>query len=158
MSRTLFVVALAVAAAGPVGAQAFTVRPVDGGETQVTAAMLRSWPDTTLVLQDHGRTTRFRGVPLRTVLARVGAGPVDSLRGPMLRRAVVLRGADGYAAVIALAELDATLGATPVLVVTQQDGAPLAAEVGPFRAVVPGDGRAARWVRQLVRVEVVALP
>ncbi len=143
--------------AAPLAAQDLVVRRPDGTETRLSAAEFGRLPDTAFSALDHGKPTRFRGVSMRTLLARSGGIAIDSLRGPALRRVLVLRGADGYSAVIALADLDTSIGGTPAFIVTSQDGAPLSAEHGPYRAVIVGDARGARWVRQLVRLEVVEL-
>jgi hypothetical protein len=67
-------------------------------------------------------------------------------------------GADGYRALVALAEVDRSIAAREVYVVTAADGAALPAAMGPYRLVVLGDGRASRWVRQLVRLEIRDVP
>ena len=56
---------------------------------------------------------------------------------------------DGYRAVFAWAELDSTFMDKDVYVVTKRDGNPLSEKDGPFQLVVPGEKRAARWVRQV---------
>jgi hypothetical protein len=43
------------------------------------------------------------------------------------------------------------------MVASQRDGAPLPADLGPWRIVVPKDERVARWVRQLVSLEVISI-
>lgn len=158
MMKALLLAGLLAGAPFRLSAQELVVRLVDGREVHLAAAELAGLPDTAFTALDHGRPTQFRGVSLRAVLARAGGGAVDSLRGPALRRVLVLRGADGYGAVIALADLDASIGGRQAFVVTQENAAPLAAGQGPYRAVVLGDARATRWVRQLARLELVELP
>lgn len=158
ITKTLLVTALLAGVARPVLAQELVVHLVGGREANLATSDLAALADTTFTALDHGRPTTFRGIPLRAILARAGAGSIDSLRGPALRRVLVLRGADGYGAVIALADLDASLGGRSACVVTHENGVPLAPTRGPYRAVLLGDARAARWVRQLVRLELVELP
>jgi hypothetical protein len=141
-------------AASSLRAQDLTVVRPDGSERRLTAAELASLPQQQITATDHGVLTRFEGVELRALLRLAGAGPTDSLRGPAVRRVVFFVGADGYAAAIALAELDPALGARPVFIVSRANGAPLPAEHGPWRVIIPSDGRAARWVRQLQRIEI----
>lgn len=136
-------------------AQSLTIRRADGSERTLSAAELGAVPRTSFETLDHGKPARFEGVDLRVVLRLAGAGPTDSLRGALLRRVVLLVGADGYAAAVALAEMDDGLAGRRVYVVDRADGAPLPEAHGALRAIVAGDGRAGRWVRQLVRVEVV---
>jgi hypothetical protein len=102
---------------------------------------------------DHGVATRFEGVDLRARLQLAGAERTDSLRGPALRRVLLLIGADGYAATVAIAALDPSLGARRVFIANCANGQPLAAAQGPWRAILLDDRSAARWVRQLQRIE-----
>ncbi len=155
MKAFLPVTALLVIATSSIGAQDITVRRADGSERRLSTTELATLPRLDFEAADHGVMTRFEGVELRAILQLAAAGPTDSLRGPTLRRVVVLIGADGYAATIALADVDPGLGARRVYVVNRANGGPLAANQGPWRAVVVGDGRAARWVRQLQRIELI---
>lgn len=68
---------------------------------------------------------------------------------------MIVRGRDGYAVLFSLGELDAALGAKSVVIATQCDGKPIPDADGPYRLVVPGEGRAARSVRQVVTIEAV---
>jgi hypothetical protein len=134
-------------------AQDLIVRRADGSERVLSNAELRPLPRQSFEASDHGVVGRFSGVSLRSVLQLAGVGPLDSLRGPLLRRVVLLVGADGYAAAIALADLDPSIGAKQALVVDSANGRPLPAAQGPWRVMIVGDGRPSRWVRQLTRIE-----
>jgi hypothetical protein len=70
----------------------------------------------------------------------------------------VVRAADGYAVVFGLAELDPGTRADRIILADTVDGAPLAAEDGPFRLVAGGDVRPARSVRQVSALQVVRFP
>ncbi|QNK01973.1 molybdopterin-dependent oxidoreductase [Dyella telluris] len=98
--------------------------------------------------------SQWRGVKLDEVLAKVGVSLDKPLRGKSLATFVRVTGADGYQVVFGLADLDATLGHTQVLLVDTRDGKPLDKD-GPFRLLVPGDKRPARWVRNVTTIEVV---
>ena len=155
MKTFLLVVTLLASAPTGLFAQDIVVRRVDGSERRLTAAELATLPRVAFEAADHGVATRFEGVELRSLLQLATAGPVDSLRGAALSRVLVLVGADGYAATIALADLDPSIGARRVFVVSRANGKALGENQGPWRAIVVGDGRAARWVRQLERVELI---
>jgi hypothetical protein len=47
-----------------------------------------------------------------------------------------------------LSEQDPELTDRVILLADAKDGQPLAPNEGPFRIIVPGEKRAARWVRQ----------
>ena len=67
-----------------------------------------------------------------------------------LAHVVLVTGADGYTAYVALGELDPNFEGKPIIVAYKQDGVLLAAP----RFVVPGDKHAGRSVRDLVSIEV----
>lgn len=145
-----------VLAAQSAGAQLSVSLP-DGTTRVLSAAELRALPHRTGTAVFHTDTVEYEGVDVRDVLRAVGLSPVDSLRGRHLRRVVLLVGADNYSAAIAQAEIDPSIGARTVIVVDREDGAALPPERGPQRALVVGDHRPSRAVRQLVRIEVIDL-
>jgi hypothetical protein len=110
------------------------------------------------LLTAHGKTITCEGVALADLLARAGVPAGEALRGPALGTVLVATAKDGYRVVFSLAEIDAKLGNHAVFVVDRCVGAPLAAEDGPLRLVVPGEARAARSVRQLTGLRVAAVP
>jgi len=71
---------------------------------------------------------------------------------------VVVKAADGYQAVFALPELDPLFSKKVVLLADRRDGGPLSAKEGPYRLVVPDEARQARWVRQVISIELRTLP
>lgn len=96
----------------------------------------------------------WQGVALADVLAKAGAPAGKALRGRALASYVRVTAADGYQVVFGLGELDPGVGHAQALLADRHEGKPLDKD-GPFRLVVPGDRRAARWVRNVVRIEVV---
>ncbi len=134
------------------------VRRPDGSSVTLTATQLAALPRVVGRATTHGNTFSFEGSDLRDVLRLAGVTPTDSLRRAQMRRVIVFVGADGYSALIALSDLDPSIGARRVTLVDRQDDQPLPAEAGPRRLIIDGDHRAARWVRQVVRIEVVDVP
>ena len=98
----------------------------------------------------------YAGIPLAEVLKAAGLRLDPDMAG--IRRtvtgSVLVEAADGYQAVFALAELDPALTDRVVLLADTRDGQPLGPKEGPWRLVVPGDKRPARWVRQVTAVTV----
>jgi ketosteroid isomerase-like protein len=76
------------------------------------------------------------------------------LHGPSLQKVVSVRGSDGYVAAFALGEFDPSLGDRQAVLVDERDGKPLGATDGPWRLIVPQDKREARWVRNVVSIEI----
>ncbi|HXY32570.1 MAG TPA: molybdopterin-dependent oxidoreductase [Gemmatimonadaceae bacterium] len=108
---------------------------------------------------DHsGKAATYDGVPLTAILERAGVTFGATLRGPRLASYIVIDAADGYRAVFAIAELDSAFTVKQVLVVDRKDGAPLSADEGPLRVVVPDEKRPARWVHQVTGIRVLSAP
>ena len=135
-----------------------SVRRLDGTEVVLSTAQLTALPRATGRAVAHDKPFTFEGTDVRDVLRAAGVTPVDSLRGPQLRRVVVFAGADGYRAVIAQSDLDPSIGGRRAVLVDREDGAALPPARGPRRIIVEGDARPSRWVQQLVRLEVVDVP
>ncbi len=129
-----------------------------GAVHTLSAAQLQTLPRITGAATAHDTRFSFEGYDLRDVLRLAGVTPVDSLRRGQLRRVVVFIGADGYSALIALSDLDPSIGGRRAILVDREDGQALPTERGPRRIIVEGDRRPSRWVRQVVRLEVRDLP
>ena len=99
--------------------------------------------------REGGTLATFVGPLLWPLLE--AAKPVDGTTpGANLQHTLVARSADGYAAVLAIGEIDPQFEGKPVIIAYKQDGVVL----GAPRLVVPGDRRAGRNVRDLVSIEV----
>ncbi len=153
LRRAAIVLLMATSAQAQTTAPLEVQRP-DGSSMTLSAAQLAELPRVSGTASAHGNVFAFEGHDLRRVLRLAGIAPVDSLRRAQLRRVVVFVGADGYSALIALSDLDVSIGARRVILVDREDGQPLPADLGPRRIIVEGDQRPTRWVRQVVRVEV----
>jgi hypothetical protein len=118
-------------------------------------ADLKGMPRTTVSVHNgHSKADEtYAGVRLADLLAKLGAPLGHDLRGAGLAGYIVATGSDGYVAVIALAEVDTTFHSGEVLVADTMNGAALDEKSGPFKLVVTEDKRPARWVRNLVSVE-----
>ena len=129
----------------------------DGTSVTLSDKQLAALPRVVESATAHGKTSRFEGCDLREVLRVAGVAPLESLRGPLLARVVTVVAVDGYRVVFTLSELDPTIGSKRVLLVDRENGAPLPASDGPWRIVVPGDQRPARWARQVTGLVVADL-
>ena len=100
----------------------------------------------------------YSGVRLADLLSKVGAPLGPELRGEALTNYIVVTGADGYQAVLALAEVDPSFHPGEVLVADGMNGQPLDAHSGPLKLVVTEDNRPARSVRNLTSIELKLFP
>jgi DMSO/TMAO reductase YedYZ molybdopterin-dependent catalytic subunit len=120
----------------------------------LTAADLAALPrDTATVSFHENPAQRYEGVPIHVLLKEAGVR-ADSTRGRALRMRVVIDAADGYRAVLSLAEVDPTLPDRRALLADRVDGTPLTGNEAPFRLLLVGDPRHNRWVRQVVAIRV----
>jgi Oxidoreductase molybdopterin binding domain len=106
------------------------------------------------VVDDKGAAVAYEGVQVAALLGRAGAPLGKQLRGPRMKLYVVVEAADGYRAVFALAEFDPDFTDRVILLADRRDGRPLSSKEGPFRIVVPGEKRHARWVRQVSALDI----
>ena len=134
-----------------VSAQTLDVVGLDGKTVAVSLDMLER---RTIVTQDRGLRVEFQGVALGDVLIKAGIPFGETLKGPALARVIIASAPDGYRVAYAIAELDAAFTDQVVLVADRRDGKPLLPDTGPLQVVVPNDKRAARWIRQVNKVEV----
>jgi DMSO/TMAO reductase YedYZ molybdopterin-dependent catalytic subunit len=123
----------------------------------LTVADLQAMPRKTLtVVNPHDKKTeKYEGVAVEEILRKAGVPQGDALRGPAMATYVLAEAADGYRVVFSLAELDAGIADSEVIVADTMDGAPLDDKLGPFRLVAPHEKRPARWVRMLRSITVV---
>lgn len=71
---------------------------------------------------------------------------------------LVAEASDGYRIVLALSDLDPSLGGRRILLADRVDGKPLPADEAPWRLIIPGDQRPARSARQVITIRVIAEP
>jgi hypothetical protein len=136
-------------------AQEIAVQNESGATVKFTSAEIASLPHQELSVNDHGKTARYDGAPVRLLLERAGVTFGESLRGKRLASCLLAEGQDGYRVVFALPELDPEFTDGVVLLADKVDGHPLGIKEGPFRIVVSGEKRMARWVRQVTLLKVV---
>jgi len=114
----------------------------------LSEADLQALPRTRLAVTDEkGTPVVYDGVPVVELLRRAGAPLGKQLRGPLMKLYVTADPADGYRVVFALPEFDPDFTDRTTILADRRDGHPMAPKEGPFRLVVAGDKRHARWVR-----------
>jgi Bacterial extracellular solute-binding protein len=83
----------------------------------------------------------------------VASGAIDPAKvAEQVRLSVRVTGADGYVAVVALAEIAPQFAGRPIQVADRMNGVPLPDRA--FRLVVPGERRGGRSVRDVVRIDI----
>jgi DMSO/TMAO reductase YedYZ molybdopterin-dependent catalytic subunit len=119
------------------------------------AADLKAMLHTTVTAKDRdGKEHSYAGIPLVDLLKQAGASVGGELRGENLAKYVIVKAADNYEVLFALPELDPEFATRTIILADSVDGAALASGTGPYRVVVPGEKKPARWIREVKSIEV----
>lgn len=129
--------------------------PAAATDVPLDPALIATLPKVRAGGSVHGKTLDCEGVTLASLLRAAKAMPTEPLRGAQLASAVLVTARDGYRVVFSLGELDPSLGARNAVLTNRCNGAPLDADDGPWRLIVPGESRPARWIRQVESIHVV---
>ncbi|GGA47089.1 hypothetical protein GCM10010981_40340 [Dyella nitratireducens] len=121
-------------------------------DRQALAGMPRMSIDTTAI--HHESAAHWQGVSLKDVLQHAGVPSGEQLRGHNMATMVRVTASDNYQVVFSLGELDPMLGNEQVILADTRDGQPLTKD-GPFRLVLPGDKRPARWIHNVTTIDVI---
>lgn len=123
---------------------------------KLSPSALRGLPRTSVRVQSHGSSgeASYEGVSLGDAARKFGAPAGEAIRGAKVSVVVVVKAADGYQAVFALPELDPAFTRKVVLLADRRNGEPLSTKEGPYRLIVPDEARQARWVRQVISLEI----
>ncbi len=95
----------------------------------------------------------YSGVRVADLFAKLGVPLGSELRGKAMVNYVRASGSDGYQVVFSVAEIDPAFHPGEIIVADEMNGQPLNAKSGPFKLVATEDKRPARWVRNLVALE-----
>jgi hypothetical protein len=132
----------------------------DGSSRSFTLAELQALPPESATVQRRdGGSFVVKGVSVTSLLKLAGLDLSQKLGvQTVVGSALVARAADGYRAVFGLALADPHFGPSSLMVTwSREDGSALAPNAGPLQLIHTTEPRTARWVRQLVALEVKAL-
>ncbi|GAB3880984.1 molybdopterin-dependent oxidoreductase [Spirosoma agri] len=139
-------------------AYAQTVLTISGNVAKpltLQAADLKSMPHAMVTGTDKdGKEHQYSGVPLVDLLKLAGATLGGELRGGNLTKYAVVKAVDGYEVLFALPEIDPEFATRTILLADSVDGSPLPKGVGPYRVIVPGEKKPARWIREVKAIEI----
>jgi hypothetical protein len=141
----------------PPGSKTLELIDASGQRRTMTVADLAKLPHIEADVSSHNVNGKYRGVPLGDLLRLVGSPASDSIRGAALAQYVVVEATDAYRVVFAIAELDTGFTDKSVFVADAKNGAPLDSSEGPFRLIVVGEKRPARWVRGVAKIRIARL-
>ena len=121
----------------------------------LTTADLAQMPRTSITATAHKVSGTFEGVTIRELLTRAGVPAGPQLRGAALASSVIVTGADGYRVSFGLAEFDPDFTDRVAILADKRDGEALPPNAAPFQLILSGEKRPARWVRQVISIELV---
>jgi hypothetical protein len=100
-----------------------------------------------MVKEGDGPLKVYSGVALSVLLSKAGAPTGKQLQGKAnMVKYLLCTAGDGYQVIFALPELDSNFASQVIFLADKADGKPITGTKGPFRVVVPGDKRRARWI------------
>jgi hypothetical protein len=130
-----------------------------GATASLTAGQLAAMPTVTLsttFLTDHGPfKATFAGPLLWTVLTATHA-LAPNAHMDVVRQAILLTGADGYTALIAMGEISPAFENKQVILADSMNGQKL--PPGHLRIIVPADARGGRAVHDLTTIAILTEP
>jgi hypothetical protein len=129
-----------------------------GKAVTVTPELLAGLERDTATMVNHGVSHTYEGVVLTELLRLVGAPTGAAVHEAAVKDYLVVTGADGFRAVLSLAETDHSVQAHPTILADRMDGAPLIEHDAPYRVVIDGDRKPSRSVYRVVKIEVKVLP
>ncbi|MFY0254432.1 molybdopterin-dependent oxidoreductase [Chitinophaga sp. 30R24] len=101
-----------------------------------------------------GKEHLYSGVAVADILQRAGVIMGPQLRGENMLKYLLIKSGDGYEVLFSLPELDTTFSSRVIILADQVDGQPLPKGKGPFRIVVPGEKKPARWIWEVTEMTV----
>ncbi len=122
-------------------------------------AALKALPRVEVRVKEGEKTTVYKGVPLRALIANRlnGANAMADLRG--LSDAVLLvRATDDYQVAVSAAAVAMDETGERYLVAFERDGSPLGEKEAPAKLIIPADSHHVRWVRNMSGVDLVRMP
>lgn len=135
--------------------QQVTIQIETGKQIVLTRSDIEALPRSRVTTGASDASTTFEGVTLKAVLDKAGVGFEESMKGKRLASCLLVEAADGYRVVIALPEIDPAFTDKEFLLAFLKNGKPLDDKEGPYRIVIPGEKRMARWVRQVTMLKIV---
>lgn len=138
-----------------VRAQSISVEGEVAHPLKLSAADITAMKKVEVVAADRdGQTHHYSGVPVYEILQQAGVTLGPQLRGENMSKYLLVKSGDGYEVLFSLPELDSTFTNRVIILADKMDGNPLPAGKGPFRIVVPGEKKPARWIWEVTTMTV----
>ncbi|NIG56632.1 molybdopterin-dependent oxidoreductase [Chitinophaga sp. Cy-1792] len=121
----------------------------------LTPETLQQMKKSTVTAADKdGKSHVYSGVALYDILQAAGVTFGTALRGENMAKYLLVKSGDGYEVLFSLPEIDPAFNDKTILLAMESDGQPLPSGKGPYRLVVPGEKRPARWVWEVTTLTI----
>lgn len=111
------------------------------------ASDLAAMKQVTVTVKDEaGQEQTYSGVAVSDILGQAGVTLGKQLRGENMSKYLLVKSGDGYEVLFSLPELDSAFSDKTIILADQLNGQPLPGGKGPFRIIVPGEKKHARWI------------
>ncbi|MCX2479687.1 molybdopterin-dependent oxidoreductase [Pedobacter sp. MC2016-15] len=127
-----------------------------GKPYNLNAATFSTLKKVDVTVKDHdAKDHHYSGVSLYDIISKAEAVPGNMLKGKTMAKFVLITAADNYQVVLAIPEFDPAFTDRVIVLADKEDGEALAANLGPYRLIVPGDKKPARSVMRVTSIEVL---
>lgn len=121
----------------------------------LTTKDLDKMAKTELNATDHDeKEHKYSGVELAVILKQAGVTLGAELRGKNAAKFLLVSATDGYRVVFSLAEVDPEFSQKKILLATRKDGSLLPESEGPFKIIIEGEKKKARFIRQINSIQI----
>ncbi len=132
-----------------------TITNEDGKSTVFSFAELQSFPQTTLNVEgEDGAMHNYTGVDLYDLLGKAGVPFGIDVRRKTLSSYMLVKAADKYSIIYALAEVDTFLSNKKMILAYLKDNHPLPDNFGPLQIITTGEKKHARLIRQVTAIDI----
>jgi hypothetical protein len=122
-------------------------------ETTFSSADLQSLPQTTLKVEgEDGMMHTYKGIDIITLLSKAGVAFGKEARRQTIISYMLIKAADKYSVVYALAEIDTFMSAKKMILAATKDGQPLPVNFAPLQIITTGEKKHARLIRQVTEI------
>jgi len=139
----------------PAQTNSVNITNADNKTTTFTLTDLQSFPQKTLnVAGEDGVMHNYTGVDLYALLSKAGVAFGKEVRKQTLNSYMLIKAADSYRVIYALAEIDSFFSSKRMLLAVSKDDKPLPENFGPLQIIATGEKRHARLIRQVTDINI----
>ncbi len=153
--KVLLLIIIAFSSRGFTQTGSITIINADNKATKFSIDELKSFPQTTINVEgEDGSKHNYTGVDLYTLLSKAGVGFGKDVRRQTLTSYMLIKAADNYNVIYALAEVDSFFSSKQIILASLKDNKPLPENFGPLQIIATGEKKHARLIRQVTEIDI----